>query len=109
MYAHVPEHTAGETFNAFLHTQKGPIVRCQTLGANRCPSFGKSTDPACTQAPGYKTCANIGNAKDAWLPRFSATGEEIAFLRNDGIWLMSKSGTDERLAFATTDAHGLDW
>ena len=46
---------------------------------------------------------------DAWMPRWSPTGYHVAFLRADGIWIMTSAGAHETRIFAKSGVRGIDW
>ena len=42
-------------------------------------------------------------------PRWSPDGRRIAFIRDDGIWVMDADGSDDRRILASSDVRGIDW
>jgi hypothetical protein len=68
-------------------------------------------------APGVIATRSVANPDDitqltpagAWYPRYAPDGASIAFLRDDGIYVMHANGTGRHQILSATDVQGLDW
>jgi hypothetical protein len=45
----------------------------------------------------------------AWMPRWSPTGEHIAYLMADGIHVLTRDGAGARMVFQKSGVRGIDW
>jgi Tol biopolymer transport system component len=69
------------------------------------------------EAPGVIATRSVANPDDiqqltppgAWYPRYAPSGDFIAFLRSDGIYVMNANGTGNHRIQSAAGVRGLDW
>lgn len=67
--------------------------------------------------PGVIATRSVNNPNDilaltpdgAWYPRYAPDGASIAFLRDDGIYVMHDNGTGRHQILSAANVRGLDW
>jgi len=59
--------------------------------------------------PGAGAARKVLAASGAWQPRWSPSGAFVAYLRDDGIYVVPAAGGPELRIFAASGIRGLDW